>query len=120
MAKARFTTWADTTEQTVLAAPCRVTVIEIEPNFSQSAEVYLQLFNAADPTPGVTAPNLVIPIGTVTTQGVKGKTKVVFPGGGIRFGTACTAFCSTAAAGGTAPTTTALPRAISVFYAKGN
>jgi hypothetical protein len=120
MAVVTFTTWANTTEQTVLAATCRVTAIEIQPHASQAAEVYFQLFNDASPTPGSTAPNMVIPIGTVTTQGLKRRLKVLFPNGGIRFDTACTAFCGTAAAGGTAPTTTSLPPYIRVSYAIGN
>ena len=126
------TTWVDDTEQTVSAAACRVTAIEILPHEEQANEVYLQLFNSADPDPGTTAPNMVIPIGTNTTQGagtantwttaggMSRKRKVIFPGGGFRFGTACTAICTTTATGETAATTTSLPKSIRIFYVLGN
>ncbi len=129
MAVAKFTTWADTTEQTVYAGPCRLRSIEILPNEAQAAEVYLQLFDVLDPTPGVTAPNMVIRIPTADSQGagthgnsytVSGgtsrKQKVVFSGYGLVFTTGLTAFCATALAGATAPTTTSLPKSIRVDY----
>ena len=121
MAVVKFTgAWTDTTPQTVLATPCRVSAIEIQPNGAQAAQTYLQLFNNAAPTPGVTAPDLVVPIGTVTTQGLKRDVKYILPNGGFRFATACTAFNSTTPNGGTAPTTTAIVDAIRITFQVGN
>ena len=120
MAVATFTTWADTTEQTVLAAACRVTAIEIARHAEQANEVYLQLFDVANPTPGTTAPRMVLPVPTVAVAGGGNSPhiyKYIFPGG-LRFGTACTAFCSTTDDGATAPTTTSLPPRIRVFFAQ--
>lgn len=132
MAVATFTAWVDSTAQTVLGARCKVTAIEVNPHPRQSATVYLQLFNSAGPTPGVTVPDFVFPINSITLSGAGTlqqadgiaygslkKRKFIFPGG-LLFGTACTIFVGTAAAGGTAPTTTALPGAVKVTYTVGS
>jgi hypothetical protein len=111
-------TWADTTEQSVCTTACRITKIEIEPNGSQSAIAYLDLWDAADPTPAITTPTLRIPIQTNTVRGLQRKLSVVLPNGGIRFGTACTVFCSSDG-GATAPLTTVIPQEIRIFYAPG-
>lgn len=119
MAVARFTgAWSDSTEQTVLSARCKVTSIVIHLNYAQSANVYVQLFDATNPTPGVTVPEVQVKARALATDGKK-IAKFIFPGG-ILFSTACTAFCSTAGAGATAPLTTVLPDAIDVFYTIGN
>ena len=120
MAKKSFTSWANTTEQTVYAGACRVTRVDAYPHASQAAEVYIDFWDNADPTPGTTDTKMVLPIGTATIQGARRKTTYIFPGGGIRFATACTIFCATSPENATAPTTTSLPPLIDVFYTTGN
>lgn len=125
-------TWADDTEQTVYSGACRVTAIEIQPHQLQVNEVYLQLWNDANPNPATTKPNMVIPVGAVSTQGAGTHSKsggsaeggprvrkVLFPGGGFRFGTACTILCTTTPDGETAASTTSHPARVRVFYVKG-
>jgi hypothetical protein len=119
MAKKSFTSWADTTEQTVLAAACRVTKVVAYPHESQAAEVYIQFWDAANPTPGTDDTKMCLPIGSKTVNGSRPVT-FLFPNGGIRFATACTIFCATGAEGATAPTTTSLPPQIDVYYLTGN
>ena len=119
MAKKSFTAWTDTTEQTVYSGACRVTRVDAYPNASQSAEAYICFWDNANPTPGTTDTKMTLPIGTVTIQGRR-KTTFLFPGGGIRFATACTIHCATGPENGTAPLTTALPPLIDVFYTTGN
>lgn len=126
------TTWADDTEQTVYAGACRVTAIEIQPHPQQVNTVYLQLWDATNPNPGTTAATMVIPVGSVATQGAGTHSKssgsaeggprtrkVIFPGGGYRFGTGCTILCTTTSVGETAATTTSLPGRVRVYYVKG-
>lgn len=112
-------TWADTTEQTVFSVAARITKVEIVPHASQSATAYVDFWDNADPTPGTTTPFIRIPVNTNTTRGLQRKIAVVFPNGGVRFGTACTAFCSSDG-GATAVLTTAIPADIIVYYAPGN
>jgi hypothetical protein len=119
MAVARFTSWADTTEQTVLAAPCRVHAVEVVPHNTQANEVYVQFWDNANPTPGTTDTKMCLPVGSLTVAGGPKRRKFVFPGG-IRFATACTIFCATGPEGATAPTTTSLPPLINVYYSEGN
>ena len=120
MAKKSFTgAWTDTTEQTVLASACRVTRIDAYPHASQAAEVYIQLWDVANPTPGTTDTKMCLPVGSLTVQGPR-KTTFLFPGGGIRFATACTIFCATGPEGATGATTTSLPPRIDVYYSVGN
>lgn len=110
--------FADTTEQTVHSGPCSVKAIIIHKNHSQSAAAFIQLWDAANPTPGTTAPPWSFKVDTLTNTGQL-VTKIIFPNGGIKFNTACTIFCSTAASGGTASTTTTLPDIIEVVYERG-
>lgn len=112
-------TWADTTEQTVFSVAARVTKIEIIPDVAQSATAYIDFWDNANPTPGTTTPFLRIPVNSNTTRGLQRKIAVVFPNGGLRFGTACTAFCSSNG-GATAALTTVIPDDIIVYYVKGN
>ena len=119
MAKKSFTTWANTTEQTVYSGACRVTRVDAYPYDTQAAEVYICFWDASNPTPGTTDTKMTLPIGTVTIQGRR-KTTFVFPNGGIRFATACTIHCATTPENGTAPTSTSLPPLIDVFYTTGN
>jgi hypothetical protein len=120
MAKASFTSaWVDTTEQTVLASACRVTRIDVYPHATQANEVYLQMWDVVNPTPGTTDTKMCLPIGSQTVQGRR-KTTFLFPGGGIRFATACTIFCGTTPETNTGATTTSLPPRIDVFYSVGN
>ena len=119
MAKASFTSWTDTTEQTVYSGACRVTKIVAYPYATQVAEVYIQFWDATNPTPGTTDTKMTIPIGTNTVNGSRPVT-VLFPNGGVRFATACTIFCATGAEGATAPITTSLPPQIDVYYTTGN
>lgn len=117
MAVARFTTFTDTTEQTVYAHPCSVKAIIALPNKAQSGRAYIQLFDATNPTPGTDAPGLQV---WVDTLALSGKTlhKFIFPGA-VKFGTGCTIFCSTAAGGATASTTTTKPDWIEVVWEVG-
>jgi len=108
-------TWANTTEQTVASAAVRVKKIEIFPNQAQSAIAYFDLWDASNPTPATTTPTLRIPIPSNTTSGLKRKIDAIFPNGGIRFGTALTAFCSSDG-GATAVLTTTIPLEIRVHY----
>ena len=116
--KFTMTTPADDTEQTVCAAACRLTAIEVLLNVAQTA-CYLQLWDSADPDPGTTAPLMVIPVPTVAIQGLMRKFKVIFPNGGYRFGTALTMLATTTATGETAVTTTAIPQRVDIFYVTG-
>lgn len=120
MAKVSFTSWADDTEQTVKASACRVNRVDVYPHASQAAEVYINFWDVANPNPGTTATKMQLPIGTATIQGARKKITFLFPGGGIRFATACTIHCATDTTGETAPTTTSLPPRIDVWYSEGN
>lgn len=120
MAMTKFeATWVDTTEQTVVAAPCRVTAIEVMMNVAQTA-AFLQFWDATGPTPGTTDTFLCIPIPVIAVQGLMRKFKVIFPGGGLRFATACTMFIGVGPESATAVTTTAIPEFVKVFYTIGN
>ena len=120
------------------ATPCRLTAVEVQPHQGQVNEVYVQLFNvlASGVTLGATAPNMVITVGSRATQGggdVAGLTtagggatahtvgssrtfKVLFPGGGFRFGTTLSAAITTTPGGNTAASTTSLPARIKFFF----
>src|SRR5512146_1433854 len=126
--------WADNAEQTVLAAPARITAIEIQPHAQQVNTVFLQLFNATNPDlAGGDAPDMVIPIPSgarqgrgaaqniadTTNYGGKQRMKIVFPNGGLRYDTAITIALSTTATAYTAATTTSLPPLVRVFFAIG-
>jgi hypothetical protein len=118
MAFTEFTgTWVDTTEQSVYAGRCFVTGIEVDKNIAQSAAAFIQLFDVADPTPGVTVPSVQVFVNALSSVG-KRKAKFIFPGG-LLFATACTAFVSTAVGGATAPLTTVLPDRVRVHYVLG-
>lgn len=121
MAVTVITAWADTTEQAVYAGACSLKAIIVLANKAQSAAAYLQLFDAAvgaGITPGTTEPAWAFKI---DTQALSGKTlhKFIFPNGGAKFNTACTAFLADAAGGGTAPLTTVLPDYIEFHWEYG-
>ena len=65
MAVARFTAFSDTTEQTVLATPCKVTSVVVKANKAQSGAAYIQLFDATNPTPGTTKPEVSFRVNTL-------------------------------------------------------
>ena len=118
MAQVTFTSaWTDTTEQTAYAGPCRLKSVEVIPYDTQVNTVFVQLFDATNPTPGTTEPTMVMPVGSLASQGRK-KRKFLFPGGGFRFATALTLFCSTTSIGATAATTTSLPPRIVVDFSR--
>ncbi len=130
MAVKTITAWVDDTEQTVHGYAARLNAIEILPHPTQANEVYLQIWNATNPNPGTTAPNLVlrIPTGdsqgggaanlwtTAPTAGSSRKIKYVFSGAGFVFDTAITILATTTVSNETAPTTTSLPVQVKVFY----
>lgn len=112
--------WVDTTEQEIIAAPCRVTSITVALNQGQTAPAFLQFWDLADPTPGTDVPFMTIPIPSVAINGYKRTFKVIFPNGGLRFNVACTMFVGTDPEAITAVTTTAIPQSVRVDYALGN
>lgn len=114
MAVTRVTTYTDTTEEQVRTGRTLVQAIEVEVDPSSSAEVYVQLYNVANPTPGTTAPNAVIPIPPVARDS-KRKRKVVFAGG-LAFDTALSFFTSTTHDGATAPTGADAPEYVAVYW----
>lgn len=134
MAVAKFIgAWADDTEQTVYAGPCRLRSVEVLPNEEQAAEVYVLLYDSLNPDLTNTLPNMAIRVPTADSQGagthgngltVSGgtsrKQKVVFSGYGLVFTTGLTVMLAVTvgpAAGHTvAPTTTSLVKQIRVDY----
>lgn len=120
--------FADATANTIYAHSCVVNVVEVQPHPQQANEVYVQLFDSATATPGVTTPNAVVPVlpiskigaGTpsnsdATAKGGLKKRKFIFPGG-LYFTTGCQIACTTTPTGGTAATTTSLPGAVNVYF----
>lgn len=103
----RQTTWADTTEVLAYTGKCRVKSVQVFRKPTATAVCYIQLWNATNPTPGVTAPNDVIEVPYDTADREGCVLKVNFHG--KFYGTGLSWFCSTAATGGTAPTSGDLP-----------
>jgi hypothetical protein len=130
MAVKTITAWVTDTEQTVYGYAARLNAVEIIPHSTQASEVYLQIWNVANPDPGTTAPNLVLRIPTGDSQGAGAdadrttapsggssrKIKYVFSGAGFIFDTAITILCTTTPSGQTAASTTSLPEQVRVFY----
>ena len=119
MAKASFTTFTDTTEQSVYAGACRVHRVDVYPYPTQTAAAFVCFWDLANPTPGTDDTYMTLPIGTITVTGTR-KITFLFPGGGIRFATACTIFCAAGPESATAAATTLAPGKIDVFYSTGN
>lgn len=88
-----------TSEANVTGGAVTIYLIEIDNTANASTRVYLKLYNAAAPTIGTTAPDIVIPCpgGTITRAALASAS-------GISFGTALSFACVTNG-GGTAGTT---------------
>jgi hypothetical protein len=115
MAVSSATAWTSDVEITASTGPCRLTAVEATVGAAAANTVYIQLWNNADPNPATTAADMVLPLPVAPTGD---RVKFVFPGGGIRFGTALTWLVTTTATGETAPTTDA-PQIVNVYYALG-
>ena len=118
MARFRMGALVDDTEQTVSATAAYITSIRCYPGRGSTADIYLQVWNDANPNPATTEPDLVIEIlqtgGTALSANVR-PTVAVFPGG-LRFTTAITALVTTTAFGATVPTGADVP-AVEIDYA---
>ena len=112
MAVSRATSWADDTEVSASATGARLKAVVFTAISGAAGEAFIQLWDVADPTPGTTAPRLVIAVPVFT--GVPRRRKVIFPGG-FPFATALTWFVSTTHDGATAATTTA-PSSVDLYF----
>ena len=112
MAVSSATTWTDTTEISASATAARLKAVAFTAISGAANEVFIQLWDVVNPTPGTTAPRHVIAIPIFT--GVPRRTKVVFPGG-FPFATAITWFVSTTHDGATAATADA-PGVVDIYF----
>ena len=112
MAVSSATSWADTTEISASATAARLKAVVFTPISGAAGEVFIQLWDVANPTPGTTAPRHVIAVPIFT--GVPRRRKVIFPGG-FPFATALTWFVSTTHDGATAATTDA-PSVVDIYF----
>lgn len=108
------TSWADTTEVSAYAAAVRLKAVVLDLAQGVSNETFVQLWDVANPTPGTTAPRLVLPVPRTTLIGIRRRIKYVFPGG-LPFTTALTWFVSTTHDGATAATTDA-PLVVEIHF----
>ena len=93
------------------AGPCRVSAIHIDAALAGvSANSFVMLYDqTAAPTTGTDTPAFVHLVETAATRGLKGREKVIFPGGGRRFATGVglgvtTTFNGATGVGATGPT----------------
>lgn len=118
MAVSRATSFAAVTNPYTGAV--RISAIHIQPSTTTNVQ-YLAVYNAAAPTVGTDAPEMVIAIPGVGAQRPNGKLKdkIIFPGGGYRCQTALSYIVTTTFNGATGSTTDK-PLAVEVFYEPGN
>ena len=86
----------------------RIKSLKVEQYSGNAPALYLQVFNSYTPTVGVTAPDMVVRIGTKPAAQDKTQVKVVLPscGGsqnGARFGTGLSYAVTTTPTGSTSP-----------------
>jgi hypothetical protein len=85
MALSRTTAFVNTTEILVTSAACRVKAIELEMASDAASPVFFQAWNATNPTPGTTAPDIQVRFDILADQGSV-KAKIHFSQG-LRFDT---------------------------------
>jgi hypothetical protein len=105
MAVSRTTTFSDTTEILARNGLSRLSAIRAYPG--ASANYWVQVWNAANPTPGTTPPDIQFPVYTTRREPML----VIFDKIVLD---AVSYFASTAASGGTATTNTGI--AVEVYY----
>jgi hypothetical protein len=95
----------------------RVSAIHIrQATDGASANTFVMLYDKATaPTGGTDTPDVVFKVNQLAIQGTRGTDKIVFPGGGDRYGTGVGIFVATAFNGATGATTTA-PAEVDVFW----
>jgi len=112
MALFRATVFTDNTEQTVSATAAYVKSIRLYRPRDPATDAFLRLWDAVNPVPGADASDVTIPIVRAGVAPATSRTQpvvVVFPGSGLLFQTAVTAFVSQTPAGGAAPGNTSTP-----------
>jgi hypothetical protein len=100
----------------VTSTPVTLTAIEIQGNPIQSQVAYLRIWNVANPTPGTTEPDMVIPVFRPNVQDGDVRSKVICASG-KRFDTALSyGLYTTPHSGSTAPTINQGPMSVQIFY----
>lgn len=107
--------WSDTTEVLAFTGDCRLKAVVIDIAGDGTAEAFIQFWDSASPTPGTTAPRMVLPVPFIgDVGGTKRRYKYVFPGG-LPFGTGLSYLPTTTHDGATAVTTEG-PAAVEIHY----
>jgi len=101
--------------------PCRVSAIHVDAALSGvAANSFVMLYDQATaPTTGTDTPAFVHLVATAATRGLKGREKVIFPGGGRRFATGVGLGVTTTFNGATGVGTTG-PTSIDIYFEPGN
>jgi hypothetical protein len=118
MAVTRVTSYA--AGAVISNAAARVSAVHvILPTDGTSGNTFVMLYDKATaPTGGTDTPDVVYKVAIPSQEGNVGMRKLIFPGGGDRFGTGVGLFVATTFNGATGVTTTA-PYAVDVFFETG-
>ena len=111
------TSYADSTAVVCSSTSANGMRIDALCNPSQTGPVFVQLFDSAAPTFGVTAPILTVPIQANTVEGGRTKEAIVVGNGGVRCTTALSFFVTNSSvANTTAAAGTDAPQEVRVFW----
>lgn len=115
MAVSRTTSFSSgNNEVQVVTGAVRLKAVEIGLQSGATADGYLRLWNAANPTPGTTEPDIVIYLPTQTKQG---ETRIKVPLAGLRFDTALSyGVYTTPHSGSTTSSAGDAPLSVTVYY----
>jgi hypothetical protein len=105
------TTWADSTDIICATSAVRVKSVTVQRKPTATAVVYVQLYDSANATPGVTTASDIISVGYGGSDGTRVKVNY----NGKKYGTGLTIFCSSDA-GATAPLTVEIPSEVRVDW----
>jgi hypothetical protein len=101
----------------ISAAAARLSAVHVDvPTDGTTGNTFLMIYNQTSaPTGGTDTPDVVYKVSVPSQEGTKGRFKLVFPGGGDRYGTGIGIFVATTFNGATGATTTA-PISVDVFW----
>lgn len=111
MPQVTTTSWTDSTDVICKVGAVRVKSLTVWRKPTATAVVYVQLYDSANATPGVTTASDIISVGYGGSDGTR--VKVNFHG--KKYGTGLTIFCSSDA-GATAPLTVEIPSEVRVDW----
>jgi|SRR6266850_5551418 len=119
MAVATVTSFAAGTVISNVAA--RISAIHIDQaTDGATANTFLMVYDQTSaPTGGTDTPDVVYKITKPSGEGTKGRFKILFPGGGDRYGTGVGIFVATTFNGATGASTTA-PLSVNVYFETGS